>query len=646
MRTSLRLSLTGLVLILLLGGSVWFYLFGPNTLPAAQLVPANTVVFITIPNAAKVTAGYETSQLKKLVDSPQIQPLIDTVIHWIGEKNRALILAFLPNLSGQSFIAITHVDPNNIARLGFIAGMKPKLGMGNFDGFVEKVKAAYPDEIRQGATGVGHVAGIDYQWIQGPGGSDKICVAKVDGWIVTAWGEATLQDWVEREQKKSSTPSLALNPDYQKSLHNVGENAMALIYVDGHAMVDLLQKQAAKMNRPSPEYLIKKLDAAGAFTVGSRFENGEIVDRFSLLMPGAAQAAAGMATGPCAFDTLKFTGTDTRFYLASSINWPDYWKNLQEQASGPNSPSPTIASLVTSLQTWAQSQGLDIQRNIVAPLGSEYSVQVEWPADTSWPEAGLFIKLDKPDDFKPTIHAIVESIRAAYSASAVINEINANGHNFATLKFINPTPFKPTITEDGDYFGVFLTENQAVRAFQRDASIGLLHHDDFIRQVGDKRAGSSMIIFLDAPPLLSRAYQTAQPYLSLAAMFSKDLASILKDQPLPPDLNWLAPIGPWSFVLSPDDQGIKAYSVSGIGNQGILLSLAGGGAGEVYQSFGQRNAPSAPASPIPAAPSAASPNDQSPQPAAPTLDATTNPDPSTNSDVTPPAPTPTPSTTH
>src|ERR1700736_5285484 len=100
MRTSLRLALAGLALVLLLGAAAWWYLFGPNPVSAAQLVPADTVVFLTIPNAAKLTVGYETSQLKKVIDSPNMQPVIDAIVKFIGEKNRALILAFLPNLSG------------------------------------------------------------------------------------------------------------------------------------------------------------------------------------------------------------------------------------------------------------------------------------------------------------------------------------------------------------------------------------------------------------------------------------------------------------------------------------------------------------------------------------------------------------------
>jgi hypothetical protein len=250
-------------------------------------------------------------------------------------------------------------------------------------------------------------------------------------------------------------------------------------------------------------------------------------------------------------------------------------------------------NLLAFLQTWKQGASLDVQQNIVNALGPEFSVQAEWSPDAMYPEVGLFVKLDKPDDFKPTITAIIESVRKTYATSAVIKEINSNGQNFAALQFVQSSPISPTITEDGPYLGIFLTENQAVRSFQRDTTIGLPHNADFNRQVGDKRTGAAQVFFLDSPRLLDRAYQTAMPYLSLAGMFNKDLAAMLKGRDLPADLTWLAPMGTWSCVITPDEEGVQGYSVSGIGNQGIFLAGALGGAAGVMQTMGLLPKPAA-----------------------------------------------------
>jgi hypothetical protein len=621
MTTAIRLLLVGFVLILLLGLGAWWYLFGPSSVLAAELVPADTMAFMTIPNAAKLMAGYETSQLKKLIEAPEAKPVIDTIIDWVGQKNADLIRAFLPNLSGQSFIAVTHFDPDKPEQIGFVAAMKPKPGTGDFDGFVEKLKATYPDLIKQGTTGTGNVAGVDYQWIKGPGAADKICVAKLSGWIVTTWGEASLGDWVQRLQKKSSTPSLAQSADYQKSVERVGKDSMTLVYLNSQALAPVM-KNFLHRQPASSDYLEKRVDAMGGVALGTSFEQGEIRDRFSFLMPRQAQIDAG-AMGPCTFDTLKFTSPDTRFYWASNVNWTQVWKGLQEQGSA----NPQLGGVASSLQTWAQGEGLDLQHNILDALGPEVSLQMEWSADTTYPDAGLFVKVDKPDDFKPTIAAILDTLRKTYGNVALINEIADDTHHYAALKFVQPVPVTPTITEDGDYFGVFLTETHAARSFKRDATTGLLHNADFLRQIGDKRNGASQILFLDSPQLLDRGYRTAMPYLSLAAMLNKSVAATLKDRHLPPDLAWLAPMGTWSFVTSLDDNGGQGYSISGIGNQGIFLTTGLGAGSVMLQSLGLFH-PSPPSAPAPA-PAPASPSNPSNPP--PSFSAP----PSTNETISP-----------
>lgn len=594
-RARLFLILGVVFLVLILGGAggVWWYLFGANAVQCEDLAPGDTVAFASIPNAMKIVAGYQTSQLKQIVDSPNTQPLIDEITKTIGQKNLDVINAFLPCLSGQSFVAVGHIDVDHPANLHFIAAMKPKAGTADFDAFVEKVKATWPDELKAGTTGTGNVAGVDYQWIQGPGAPDKVCVAKVQGWIVTTWGEASLQDFIERLEKKSTTPSLAQSTDFQKSLGRVGKDPMTLLYVNYHIFIDLLQKEMSKTNAAQADYLSKKFGQVGGLAIGSRFENGEIVDRYSFLIPRQAQLEGGMCGPPCPFETLQFTGGDTRFYMASSVDWKQMWKNFQDQTNT-NPMGPMITGII---QSSIKAAGLDLDKNIIDALGNETSIQVEWSADSMIPEAGLFIKLDKPDDFKPTIDFIIEAARKAYINSAVIKEVSSGGHNFASLQFVQVSPISPTITKDGPYLGLFLTPNQAVRSFLRDGSTGLTHNADFQRQIGDKRNGASAIVFLDTPALLDRAYRAGMPYLSMASMFNKNLAAVLNGKQWPQDLTWLAPIGTWSAVSTPDDDGVQGYSVSGVGNQGIALCLGLGVAAGVGESMGLFPKPTPPPAP-------------------------------------------------
>jgi hypothetical protein len=601
-----RAGLLVLVLVLLIGAAgAWWFLGGRAGLDPAKLVPADTLAYASIPDGEGLFSSYQGSQLKQLVDSPNTQPLLDWIEQHVGDKNLGLLRVLLPNLSGRSFIALTHYDPASPASLGFVAGMKPKMGRDDFDTFVQQVNSAYPELAGQTRTGRDTLLGVEYQWIESAHGLGRVCVARSHGWIITAWGEASLQDWLERMQGKSSTPSLADSDDFKKSRERVGLSAQALVYLDYPRLMGLATGPMSASNPALADNLKKRLAGFGGLAIGTSFEGGDIVDHFSIIESKQTQLDNGFATGPCAFDTLKFTGPDTRFYYGANVNWAQVWKNLVAQS---NAGQPALGSIVAELQAWAQSENIDLEKNIFNALGQEYSIQMEWAADSLYPDLGVYFKVDKEDDFKPAIAALVDFSRREFSNSAVINEMQADGHSFATLKLVEPLPVSPTITEDGPYFGFFLNETHAVRSLARDADRGLLHNDDFNREIGSQRDGASQIIFLDAPKLLDQAYRTALPYVSMGAMFNPTLGALLKDRQLPPDLTWLAPMGTWSAVFKSDDEGVNASSRSGVGNQGILLAGALGAGGAALQSLGilpqHRYTVPTPGNPLPPAPGA------------------------------------------
>jgi hypothetical protein len=579
-----RAGLLVLFLLVLAGAAAaWWYVAGGLGINAAKLVPGDTLAFACIPDGESVFSDYQGSQLRQIVDSPNTQPLIDWIEQQVGDKNLGLPRVLLPDLSGQSFVAVTHFDPANPSGIGFVAAMKPKLGRDNFDTFVQQLNAAYPEMAGETRTGHDTLLGVDYQWIESTHGGGRLCVARSHGWIVTAWGEASLQDWLERMQGKPSTPSLADNDDFKKSRERVGTSAQALVYVNYARAAELMTGTLAASNPALAESLKKRLESVGGAALGTSFDHGEIVDRFSMLEPKQAQLDAGMATSPCPFDTLKFTGPDTRFYYGASINWPQVWKNLQAQTTA---GQPGLGGFIGELQTLAQSENIDLEKNVFDALGQEYSVQIEWASDALYPDVGVYFKVDKEADFKPAIAALIDLSRKQFASSAVINEMQVDGHNFATLKTVQPLPVSPTITEDGPYFGFFLNETHAARSLARDESRGLLHNDDFNRQTGSQRDGASQLFFLDAPKLLDQAYRTALPYVSLGAMFNPTIAALIKDRTLPADLTWLAPMGTWSAVIKSDDDGVTGYSRSGVGNQGILVAGGLGAGGFALQSLG------------------------------------------------------------
>ena len=103
----------GAFLFLVVAGAagVWWYLFGPNEIDSAELVPGNTIAFASIPNGAMIVEALQTSQAKQLLDSPNIKPLHDYAVDMIGKKNVDLWMRSCRisagNRSSRSPISIT-----------------------------------------------------------------------------------------------------------------------------------------------------------------------------------------------------------------------------------------------------------------------------------------------------------------------------------------------------------------------------------------------------------------------------------------------------------------------------------------------------------------------------------------------------------
>lgn len=85
---------TVIVLVGLGVGSMWWYLFGPNPIDSAELVPGNAIAFVTIPNGATVVEGFAGSQARSVLESPNMKPLHDYLVGMIGQKNVDLFHAF------------------------------------------------------------------------------------------------------------------------------------------------------------------------------------------------------------------------------------------------------------------------------------------------------------------------------------------------------------------------------------------------------------------------------------------------------------------------------------------------------------------------------------------------------------------------
>ena len=92
------------VLIVFIGlgsAGIWWYLFGPNEVDSAELVPGNTIAFANIPNGAAIVEGFASSNAKAVLDSPNIKPLHDYLVALIGQKTSICSTHFFRTLAAS-----------------------------------------------------------------------------------------------------------------------------------------------------------------------------------------------------------------------------------------------------------------------------------------------------------------------------------------------------------------------------------------------------------------------------------------------------------------------------------------------------------------------------------------------------------------
>ena len=225
--------------------------------------------------------------------------------------------------------------------------------------------------------------------------------------------------------------------------------------------------------------------------------------------------------------------------------------------------------------------------------------------DTTYPEIGIFVKKStSPEtDFKPAITAIIEAAlpQKAYTInSAVVTELNYQRPGFRRARSLSsrrPSCYRYHHRDRPVFRHLFLGEPG--RAFllpgcRFDPSC-LTTPISAVRS-GTKRNGASQIGFVDTPhPGLDRAlsHRDALPVDRFCPCLTRTSPPLAPGQEPAARSDLARP--PWApgriSSLTPDNEGLQGYSVSGIGNQGILMAFAGAGGYTVAQRMGTMEVP-------------------------------------------------------
>ena len=478
-------------LCLLTGLALWHWV-GARNLPAARLVPAETLLLADFPDLPTTALRWKKTALSAILAEPEVQeflaqPRARLQAHQAWGGAMESLVRIRPR---RGFFAVANIV-NNMPRA--VAGFT----FGGQRGEVEKLIAKARVQA-QTASPQGKLEHLQYGRFQIETFSDKGVVVAgcfARDWYFLANDVDLLKATLDRLSGKTLT-ALASVTAYRESQSLLPSHPDFRLFTQPGVISDKLLAQGNAPGQPPGTSRLRKLRA---LALASRFEGRRLRDTLFFYEPEAL--ARPLLNG----QTLGLTNTNTLFYAAMAPMLEDEARRQSESQNFPGGAPlrALFAALNSSPATWAQFK---------VAFGPEHAVLLDWAQDA--PRPSLFFALEVRDPAEA--RRFVESVFRAW------NRADAEGVSFWTLTMDDPTmaQFHPTVALTSHHLLAGLSpESLKLLASHATETPGggatLAQSPAFEGAMATLPKPQTGIAYLDAKPLFEHIYGPLRPALML-----------------------------------------------------------------------------------------------------------------------------------
>lgn len=594
------------VIILLVGGFLaWWFLMRAAAPPAAALVPSKTIVFAHIPNGTALGVSYQSSKMKKIVESDEIAALAG--LFWAQaikemapeeqeklQKLQGALETFAYNFSGESFVAVVDFtgDLNASVPIGIMLGFNPLQGSMHFDSVVEEVKEialeAKGEDDPAITVGKGSHSGVAYEYLDFGGDDAKMYVAKAGGWIFTAPKQDLLHEAIDRALGKNIGPTLLDSSDYKKMMERFTSPPQLVTFINmpevvkaAYSVIDTTMKAAGEteVDLAPLKSMFDMYQEIRGLAFGSTFQaDGMLRDEWlSEFTPKLIEEFGGMLA-PCAYETLKFTDKSTIFYSAGSLDAKAYYNYMAKFYQG----SPETKAMFEELDNQVQEHlGLSLQDNMIAPLGKEFAIVSAWPENQSVPSLGFFVTLQDAASFRPVFDRIVQAISEYTTVEDGVTRkpgqfarSKVGNYEMQTYRLTGQDFISPTFVMGDDLFAVFLTQQGAAATLSSPPGANFTIQP-YWKDLGLNHEGTIQMSFLNTEEVVKRSYGAFAPMLQMLMAMDPEMSQQMGDFKIPDKLSFVDALNTWGHITLDKKPFYDQVSVSSIGSPMVLAPFIG-----------------------------------------------------------------------
>ena len=528
-----------------------------HTPRAAELVPADTVLFAQIPDTLTSAQRFSKTALWDILQEPELQRAFsDAESNPLFDDWRKFAL-MLPR---EGFVAITSIEgavPKFVAGFAYSGRQKD----------AEAVAAGWRSALRQRwPAGKGDFTTYGTREIETFTDKD-FAVAEVfcDGWYFIADDLELLHRTIDRLDGKTPETSLAASALYKQAIAPLPGAPDALLVAQTGVMIERVASLAIAAGQKTDPKEFDELRKMKAISATMKFDGKNCRDSIFVLRPGSAPEP------PLARNALALSSSTALLYYAMRL--PETLEISEENA-------PMLALL----PGWdALNQALMEKHLALADLpkafGPEFGALVDWSPDEE--SASGLLALDVRDAEKA---AIFVSLLTSGVGEIPWEKSERDGVTFFTTPMME---FSPTVALTGNFALIGLTRDAVAKGLgQMNAGQGRIDTTaTYGAATGAVARPTSGFGYIDLKTLFERGYAPLKSLLGVSLAFTSEAGQMLDAGKLPSAEIISRHLGPIVYSQATTEQGTFIESTGPVTFNQVLLGVMAGAIGTALPSM-------------------------------------------------------------
>jgi len=562
-----------LLVLLLLGGAAWYFLIftksqGPKT--AAEMVPADTPVFLWLPHAAQSVEKFKGTPAYSMWMQPGVQDTLKKADSTDSSKTEevkkalALVEPLWDCVKGEAFLALAEVSVDPEVNVEAVGGFQIGPDPAAFTAWTDKFKAAYPEV----AFSPKNFPAQDYFAAEKTLDGKKItlCVAQWKDWVLVGAGEKSFQELLNRVHGGKPDPALCLagQPTFVTQLGQQPQGFDTLAYFNPAPLLASFRTVMEK-RAPGQGDVLKVYDGLGGTMATSTIEGPNFRDLILLDYPKAKRPDLGTSATPLKGSTTRFTNSQTLAYSARNA---DLVVTLAQLRAGGAEEKKKIDEGIATINQALSGIQLDLEKDIIPKIGPECAFILDWGAGKAYPDMTLAME-HKDQAMMHKLMDFLVLLATSMGQGKVPIQPGKIGDDPTYVLAIPMSPVTPAIWVGKDMF-VFTSNGAGLEALVKQSGPGLTGTEPYKKLLSQTTVKSPIALaYLDAEQLMTYSHGALSGLLPMVGAMAGD-PNLGKS--MPPVDQFKPYLGRWLVVSEVDDSGMKTEGVFEKGHPAVDIA--------------------------------------------------------------------------